>query len=49
MVKASGNTSEPKNASPIFQFVTLNPKYTQMMPIARGMRSVTIHTHHTSP
>jgi hypothetical protein len=49
IVSSNGRTNAPKNQIPVFQLATLNPKYTKMMPIAIGMRSVTIQTHHTSP
>jgi hypothetical protein len=49
MVNTSGSTSDPKKITPIHQLVILNPKYTNTMPMPIGMRSVMIHTHHTSP
>jgi hypothetical protein len=49
MVSSSGNESDPKNNTPIQKLFTRNPKYNSTMPIAMGMRSVTIQTHHTSP
>ena len=49
MVNTSGNTSDPKKIAPTHQLVILNPKYTNTIPMPIGMRSVMIHTHHTSP
>jgi len=49
MVNTSGSISDPKKIAPTHQLVILNPKYTNTMPMPIGMRSVMIHTHHTSP
>jgi hypothetical protein len=49
MVSRRGSASDPKKRTPTFQFVTRKPKYTNTIPTATGMRSVTIQIHQTSP
>jgi len=49
MVTSSGSASAPKKTIPIHTLRTRNPKYRKTMPMPMGIRSVTIHTHQTSP
>jgi len=49
MVRRSGRASDPKNTNPIHRLRTRNPKKRNTIPMPTGIRSVTIHTHQTSP